>query len=414
MVLQFMDDNAIEITMFREGKAAWADKYDKVIRRFRPTAPLMLVNADDNDLDLYYTKRCVIDGKNKTDKYYRPKLYVVIDTAYNYVLGYAVGETVTVELIKEAFRNAQYHIKQLTGSHHIWGQLVTDRWGVGENTELKRYFESQAKFTPPPAGQPRSKAIEQSFGTLWHKILAAFDNYAGPGINAKRKGNADFIAENIKHNAKPHSQIQSDVETFVNTLRLSKWKDSERSRQELWLADFAAQNVSDSRAISDETYLMTFGTPHTQTNRATNEGIKITIDKQKYIYDIPFDVYRSVVGKQMQIYYDLSDMSRVLATDGKHRFIATSNTAMAMALEDMREGDRERLNRLLEEKQMHKVEILDQDMYERELLERHGINARSLIKAGVLKKSIQQEATKIAQIPIRSLEDTIINIHSLM
>lgn len=87
MVLQFMGDNAIEITMFRDGKAAWDNKFDKIIRRFRPSAPLMLVNADDNDLDLYYTKKYVVDGKTKTDKYYRPKLYVVIDTAYNYILG---------------------------------------------------------------------------------------------------------------------------------------------------------------------------------------------------------------------------------------------------------------------------------------------------------------------------------------
>lgn len=53
-VSNFLRDHDYEIAAPRNGSRAWADRYDQVVRRYRPSAPLLLVNSDDNDLDLYF------------------------------------------------------------------------------------------------------------------------------------------------------------------------------------------------------------------------------------------------------------------------------------------------------------------------------------------------------------------------
>lgn len=384
-VLNYMTENAVEIDAYRRGSKAWADDFDPVVRRFRPTAPLLLVNSDDNDLDLYF--------KNGRDNFYRFKLYVVLDAHCDYILGYAFGDQVTSELIRDAYRNAMRHIQELTGGFYLWHQTVADRWGLNSDNLLS-FFESMATFTPPTAGLARAKVIERSFGTEWHNALKHYSNYAGHNITAKEKHNGDFAQSNLK-NRPSLQEAPALIARFIDTLRSLEWKNSGKSRQQVWLEGFRNMETGQIKQITEEVYLQRFGRRHEYENTVRNTGITVTIGEIRRHYDVPEDVYRQAVGKKVRVVYDPGDMSRVLVEGDRLRFVATENVPMPMALADMKPGDRERLNAVLERKKRLREENKQAREKRRAILERIGTDAQSLLQAGVMLKEARFGASEI-------------------
>ncbi|WP_294596255.1 Mu transposase C-terminal domain-containing protein [uncultured Rikenella sp.] len=384
-VLNYMTEHAVEIDVSRRGSKAWADEFDPIVHRIRPTAPLLLVNSDDNDLDLYF--------KNGRDNYYRFKLYVVLDAHCDYILGYAFGDQVTNELIREAYRNAMRHIRELTGGYYLWHQTVADRWGL-RSDNLLGFFESLATFTPPTAGLARAKVIERSFGTEWHNALKHYNNYAGHNITAREKHNSDFAQTNLKRRPSI-AEAPALIARFIASMRTLEWKGSGRSREQVWLDGFRAMGADRAKRISEEVYLQRFGHRHEYKNTVRNSGITVTIGEIRRTYDVPETIYRQAVGRKVRITYDPADLSRVLVEGDRLRFIAPENVPLPMALADMQPGDRERLNAVLERKKR----LRDQNRQSREerraLLERIGTDAQSLLQAGVMVKEARFGASEI-------------------
>lgn len=383
--LNYMTENAVEIDAYRRGSKAWADDFDPVVRRFRPTAPLLLVNSDDNDLDLYF--------KNGRDNYYRFKLYIVLDAHCDYILGYAFGDQVTSELIREAYRNAMRHIQELTGGFYLWHQTVADRWGLNSDNLLS-FFESLATFTPPTARLARAKVIERSFGTEWHNALKHYGNYAGHNITAKEKHNGDFAQSNLK-NRPSVQEAPALIARFIASMRALEWNGSGKSRQQVWLEGFRNMEASRKKQITEEVYLQRFGRRHEYENTVRNSGITVTIDEIRRHYDVPETVYRQAVGKKVRVTYDPGNLSRVLVEGDRLRFVATENVPMPMALADMKPGDRERLNAVLERKKRLREENKQARENRRAILERIGTDAQSLLQAGVMIKEARFGASEI-------------------
>lgn len=383
--LNYMAEHAVEIDASRRGSKAWADQFDPIVHRIRPTAPLLLVNSDDNDLDLYF--------KNGRDNYYRFKLYVVLDAHCDYILGYAFGDQITNELIREAYRNAMRHIKELTGGYYLWHQTVADRWGL-QSDNLLGFFESLATFTPPTAGLARAKVIERSFGTEWHNALKHYNNYAGHNITAREKHNSDFAQANLKRRPSI-AEAPALIARFIASMRTLEWKGSGRSREQVWLDGFRTMEAGRAKRITEEVYLQRFGHRHEFENTVRNTGITVTIGEIRRTYDVPEEIYRQAVGKKIRVIYDPADMSRILVEGDRLRFIATENVPMPMALADMQPGDRDRLNAVLERKKR----LRDQNRQTREarraLLDRVGTDAHSLLQAGVMVKEARFGASEI-------------------
>ena len=384
-VLNYMTENAVEIDAYRRGSKAWADDFDPVVRRFRPTAPLLLVNSDDNDLDLYF--------KNGRDNYYRFKLYIVLDAHCDYILGYAFGDQVTSELIREAYRNAMRHIQELTGGFYLWHQTVADRWGLNSDNLLS-FFESLATFTPPTAGLARAKVIERSFGTEWHNALKHYNNYAGHNITAQEKHNGDFAQSNLK-NRPSVQEAPALIARFIASMRALEWNGSGKSRQQVWLEGFRNMEASRKKQITEEVYLQRFGRRHEYENTVRNSGITVTIGEIRRHYDVPETVYRQAVGKKVRVTYDPGNLSRVLVEGDRLRFVATENVPMPMALADMKPGDRERLNAVLERKKRLREQNKQARENRRAILERIGTDAQSLLQAGVMIKEARFGASEI-------------------
>lgn len=383
--LNYMAEHAVEIDASRRGSKAWADQFDPIVHRIRPTAPLLLVNSDDNDLDLYF--------KNGRDNYYRFKLYVVLDAHCDYILGYAFGDQITNELIREAYRNAMRHIKELTGGYYLWHQTVADRWGL-QSDNLLGFFESLATFTPPTARLARAKVIERSFGTEWHNILKHYNNYAGHNITAQEKHNSDFAQANLKQ--RPSVQeAPALIARFIASMRALEWKGSGRSREQVWLDGFRTMEAGRAKRITEEVYLQRFGHRHEFENTVRNTGITVTIGEIRRTYDVPEEIYRQAVGKKIRVIYDPADMSRILVEGDRLRFIATENVPMPMALADMQPGDRDRLNAVLERKKRLRDQNRQTSEARRALLDRVGTDAHSLLQAGVMVKEARFGASEI-------------------
>lgn len=369
----------------RNGIAMVGNTLSKNISRNRASSPLLLINADDNNQDIFF-----INGDNK---WYRPALYVVIDTFNDYILGYAWGDTVTKDLIREAFRNANNHVKMITNNDNQaygWHQLQTDRWGIsGKNTtDLEQFYNTMSIFTPAGLKNAKSKYVEASFGTVWHQMLKVCfpNNYTGYNIDSKKKINKDLL--NPK-NFPDISEADEMIERFINVMRCTTRGKSTLNRQEEWLQAFHASDRSKQKALSKEQELQIFGKEHTYENTITNNGVMPTIGGMTIQYELSQAELLQHIGKKVQVVYDENDLSRVLITDGKGlRKVVSAYEKVPGAFADYKEGDAERIKALQAEKKTLLPLIQKNIEGRKAILERERIDAESRIKAGVLNKEI--------------------------
>jgi hypothetical protein len=380
----------LELSIQRDGISKTISKYTKNTQRDRPSAPLLLLNGDDNNWDVYFK------GGAKTD-WYRPALYVVIDAYNDYILGYAWGHTITKEVIKEAFRNAHRHIQELTGDNYIWQQLQTDRWGIsGKNTtDIEQFYNSTSTYFPSGLETKGSNYIEQSFGSTWHKILKkAFPkNYAGHNITAKQRLNS----ETLKTKDFPHiDQAPKAIHLFIEAMRQTKRSNSDLTRKEEWLQAFNASEKSKKRCLPEEQRFLIFGKrnlrPNSlelQTNSITKNGITVKIDKKEHIYELSQWQIAKYIGTKMNVIYDEANLDSVLLTDGDQlRFVAHKYIKNPAALADYTAGTAALIKARLEEKKVIMPYIQGFAAEKQALLDRAGIDAESRLQAGVLVKEI--------------------------
>ena len=382
------------ISASREGTAAYRNKYDKIIHRTGPTAPLMLINSDDNDFDLYMQEVVFNEKGHRGVNYnFRFKLMVVMDSFKSYPLGYAIGTGQTEELVRAAFADAINHIYELTGGYYLWQQIVTDHWGI---SALEEWYSSQATFTPATVGNARSKMIEAAFGR-WHRILKQYPNYAGHNITAKNKPNFEAIKQNKK--LFPEKQDgHHQVHHIINRIRTDINANGKSIQQE-WLEAFHA-NIDRMLPLDTKRRLQLFGTRHWETenrdwqNELTNGGITITVSGKRYTYDVPEVDYMRHVGKKFRITYDPYNMSEILATadEGRVQLICPLYEKAKMAIADMTAGDRALVNVRLAEKKRINQYVLDDKEKRREILSQHGITAEGVLQAGYQNKEISQAA----------------------
>ncbi len=373
----------------KEGNRQWHNKFGIEISGTRPSAPLFRVESDDNELDLYF-----LDGKNS---YYRPVLYVVRDSFNDYILGYAVGNTVNTALVKEAYLNAIHHVKELTGGYYLPHDLQTDRWGVSKNldNDLALFFKSVCSiYMPATVKNPRSKYIEQSFGKAWHKILKFYPNYSGHNITAKTKLNEDHKALN-KKNYPLIDQAPDQIAQFIGILRNTIDEKTGKSKREEWVEEFEARTRSHTsiKLIDEMQMLFLLGQRHEYQNQITSRGITPAINCVERRYMIPEEYYLDAVGRKATVIYDHNDYSRVLVDVGNMRFIAYADKPIPRATLDYQEGDRTRLNQKFDLRKRLAGDVATKSESRKEILQRNRIDATSLISAGLsVPKNIKQAA----------------------
>jgi hypothetical protein len=371
-----------ELILERDGISKTYTKLSKQGKRKRPSAPLLLINSDDNVMDIYF--------KAPSTDWFRPVLYVVIDTFNDYILGYAMGASVTKELVKEAYRNANRHVMELTGASYSWQQLQTDRWALDakQTTEIGQFYKSMGVSTPAGLNNSQAKYVERSFGTVWHTMLKKLfpNNYSGHNLTAKQKLNPDQL--------KPAyfpliDDAAEQVDLFIQAMRQTKRTKCDLTRQQEWLKAFNESPKSQSKLLSPEMRLQIFGKRHNYTNRITSSGLTPTLLGKERVYELKQATIFEHIDKQVQIIYDDKDLSTVLVTDGKGlRFLASEYKLLPSAIADYEIGDKKRIENLLLEKKTLQPIIQARIESRKEVLQRAQINAESRLQAGVLVKEI--------------------------
>lgn len=404
-----------ELILEREGMGKTYTKLSKHGRRKRPSAPLLLINSDDNVLDIYF--------RAPQNDWFRPVVYVVIDAFNDYILGYAMGASVTKELIYEAYRNANRHVMQLTGGSYCWHQLQTDHWGIsGKNTtDLEQFYNSMAISTPAGLKNSQTKYIERSFGTVWHETLKKLfpGNYSGHNITAKQKLNPD----GLKPTNFPHLEDANQmVAVFIEAMRQTKREKGGLTRQQEWVSAFHGSSKSKARLLSEDMRLQIFGQQHAHLNTIGAGGLTPTLLGKQRVYELSQATIFEHVGKQVQVIYDEKDLSTVLVTDGKGlRFLANEYKLLPSAIADYEEGDRQRIDNLLLEKKTLLPKIQTLIDTRKEVLERAQIDAESRLQAGVMVKEITHKDQKLlnavhngAVVELDQDEDDEIDIYAQM
>jgi transposase InsO family protein len=366
----------------REGVAKFYNKISKEAIRKRPEDPLSFINSDDNVLDAFF--------RSGDNKWYRPVIYVVLDAFNDYVLGYAVGDSVTKELVKEAYRNAMRHVIALTGDAYCWRQIQTDHWGIsGKNTtEIEQFYNSMATFTPAGLKNAQTKYIERFFGTTWHQQLKeAFPrNYSGQNVTAKEKLNPDKLFPTQFPDV---SEAPAMIDAFIWRMRLTTRKGSQLNRHEEWVTAFRSSEKSQSKLLTPEMRLQIFGKKHDFTNEITTKGVTPTIGGKRLVYELSQEIIFNHIGKSVQVIYDEYDLSQVLITDGRGlRILANEYNLLPSAIADYKEGDRERILALGVEKKSIMPAVKEWGKAKEIEVSRGGIDIESRLQAGVMTKEI--------------------------
>ena len=389
-----------EISMGRNGsltKMGFNEKWLPEVKGERPSKPLLFVESDDNHLDLYFMS---VDANGKYPYYQNRYVSVVVTDSYNdLVLGYAytMGE-VTHELVRAAYLNAMYYIKSLTGAWYMPHEVKTDKFAL---KELRPFYESMGNYVDAALGNKHRGYIEQFFGSAhWKRCLKmGANNYSGNNITAKNRGvNTEWLKANEKNYPMIGNEAEGQIEAFFTRLRTFAMA-GEKSKEQAWLEAWHEVAEADKKQISEQLFLYKFGIPHVpkngSKNRISNRGMEAQINGVEYSYDLETEDLQRYIGKEVTIYYDPYDMSRVLLTDNdKVRIIARDARLHSRALGDAKEGSRAFLNVSLERKREMSKKMGDKSAEREAILNRKGVHLQDLILDISTPKELKMEAER--------------------
>lgn len=380
------------VIMYREGNAELKNKFLPQVKGFRPTAPLYMVESDDNHLDLLYLDP---DDSTPHKHFHKYKAIVVVDSFNDYVLGYAYAETLSEELVKAAYLNAMYHIRSLTGAWYLPHETKTDNWGI---KSLRPFYRSLGKYMDTPVGSKNRGYIENFFGSPhWKRCLKiGANNYTGNNMTAKFRGvNTEVLNRNKKDYPTVGNEAATQIENFFHRLRFMP-QSTGISKHDQWMAAFKALPMEDKRIINDEQFLLKFGIEHNSHERGiriTNRGVEPQINNVRYSYTLNVSSIMEYVGKPVSVIYDPFDMSRVLVTDfEKVRLMGFEARLQSRTMKDATIDSRTYLNASLNEKRNDVDFIAAKQTRRQEVLQSHSIDAETLLQAGVMVKEIRQQA----------------------
>jgi hypothetical protein len=321
----------------RNGVRSLYDKELMQVKRSRPSSSMLYWTLDGWDVELLYQATSVDKKGNKVTTYHnRLTVVVILDAQLNYPIGYAIGTHETPQLIKKALQNAIQHSKQLFGDFYMPYQLQSDRYSIKKLTPL--YKSLTHHFTPAKAKNSKSKVIEPYFGILNSQYCKLLNNWSGHNVDSgsKNQPNTEYLNK-IRHTFPDKAGVINQIESIIYSERNKKGSQFANN----WLET----DPEHKQIMTHESYLLTFGSNTGYTNRLTGEGLKITIEGQKYWYD-SFDInFRHKSYLDWEVRFDENDLSKVLAvsTDGSERFILEQKYIQPMALADRVEGDAEQL-----------------------------------------------------------------------
>lgn len=341
--LNYMNEYNLIIEAGRNGSEAFRNKLSMQIRRKKPTEALSFWSLDGWTAELYYQKE-VKDSKGKVTHTYQNRLTVVVvlDATCNYPVGYAIGESESVSLIREAVKNAIDYCHDALGGSYRPYQVQSDHFGIKSMGTI--YQDAAKYFTPARVKNAKSKPIERYFLTLNRDYCQYYfgnQNWSGYGITSKKESQPNIDVLNLNKKQFPDKEgVMQQIHWIISEER--------KKKHATWMEAWNRMPAEDRLKIDRETYLLHFGYRNERTKRLEAGCLEPTILGVKRSYD-SFDLeFRRNPLQSWTIIYDERDLSSILVTDDteKQRFLLESVYEQPMALRDRKPGDFEALQRI--------------------------------------------------------------------
>ena len=325
------------------GKRVYDSTIAMQVKREAPKYPLLHCTLDGWTVELLYQ-----DEKGYNN---RLVMVVVLDSCKKYPLGFAIGDRENSELIKQACRNAIIHLQEIFGKPYYPLQLQSDHYAL---KKLTPFYEAMAHIhTPAAVGNAKSKIIEPYFKYLNKHYCQKFQNWSGFNITSKKENqpNAEFLNQ-IKTTFPTKEGVMKQIEMIMQQERRLKFGE--------YRDQFNGAPAEIKKELSEESYLMVFGKPHTHTNQITGQGIIATLLGQQLTYDSFEPEFRANQHLKWQLIYDETNLSKVLAVseDGKLRFILDKKRAVPMDIYSTTDEDRSYLKQIRDFNKQRKEEII--------------------------------------------------------
>lgn len=373
---QWRERWVLEMERGRKGVKHLRNHRTMQAKRTRPTAPLLYWTLDGWDVELFYQATKVNSKGHRITTYSnRLVMVVVLDPHGDYPVGYAIGDSESAGLIKQAIRNALVHTRELFGQMYHPHQVQSDNFGRGALTEVYKGISNA--YTPAQVGNAKSKVVEPYFAYLNKNYCQHCLNWSGFGIKAKRQVNDEQL-NLVKRNFPTRDELIGRIHEMMKRERAIK--------VETYRTGWAKLEAGKKLELSMEMYLGLFGETTGHRNMLTGSGLHPTILGVRRDYDC-FDLrFREFAGVRWEVRYDPDDLTQVLAVseDGRQRFMMEEKYVQPMALADRTEGDAEALQRIINynkalEERVHDRLAIAQETAARLRLPQHNILSKVML-----------------------------------
>ena len=330
-------------TASKHGAAAFNNTMTYQVKRSAPSKAMYMWVLDGWDAELLYQSK----KGTKTTYHNRLTVEVVLDAATKYPIGWAVGETESAELIREALRNAERHVEELTGAMLMPHQIQCDNFA--RKAMMETYTGLAQYVTPAAVGNAKAKIIEPWFRTLNDKYCKYMPNWSGHGVTAGKAGQPNMdITMKQKSGFPTASEIIMEVAALMGVYR--------RDAFPAYQAAMALLPESERVVLGTRQYLSLFGENTGQTYSLRGTGINVRIDGTPHQYDLlanPDDKaamaeairFREKCWEKWSVVRDPLDTAHILVEnkDRTEQYVLTLKDEQPMALKDRKPGDYEKL-----------------------------------------------------------------------
>lgn len=380
----------------RRGGKEFDNKKAMQHKRKAPSMPLLFWTVDGWDVELLYQKTTINDKGHKVTTYHnRLNAVMVLDPHTKYVIGYAIGENESPDLIRKALKNALKHTEELFGKTYKPHQLQTDNY---QRKKLFDIYEASTKiYTPAKVGNAKSKTIEPFFKWFNKKHFQnrLLQNWNGHNITSAKENqpNSEYLNA-VRHQFPDKDGCLAQIENAIANDRAEKREKYIEAWQQMPEEQKLEMQIVD--------YLRYFGETTGFTNKLTGAGLTPTLLGNVITYD-SFDVnFRMQAHNDWCVFYEPEDLTKVLVLNAKsdknsklkeiigtQQFILESKHIGSMAIADQTSEDieaRTQINdynknskkmiiaRQIERNEIVKETLLSSDNKELDVLKKHLIS----------------------------------------
>lgn len=416
-LVQFLSRPEIEPLWYDAvyGELAAKQKYSRKHKTELPAVRDALWYSDGTKLNLYYKDF----DENGRLVVRTTQVYEVMDAFSEVLLGYHISDSEDFEAQYNAFRMAVNKAKCRPF------EIVNDNQGGHKKLENSGFLKRICRLsrrTAPYNGS--SKTIESVFGRFQAQILHKDWRFTGQNITTKTdksRPNLEFIEAN-KENLFTLEELKKHYAEARNEWNMSAHPATGISRLEMYDKSVNPETAPVDVLDMIDMFWMTTKEPST----FTASGIKITVKKKSYTYEVftspgkpDMNFRQQYTGQKFYVMYDPCDMTvvRLYIKDASGvRFVASAEPYLTIhrAVQEQTEGEAKFLREMDE---IIKNERIERQINAKEFEykygvapEQHGLNRPKLKGISAQKVENRPKKRKIEPVNIGEYEKMVSNI----